>query len=401
MPLYDYNFFEYFSALERKIKASPINLGGIIAGSGGLGGPPGGFLGMLPQTRVAYDTTEAAIPGFVSGNPYDPSGVLVSATLLDNLNHIRWRIEELEPGGSVAGVVIYNNDTPVASGVTLLDFQGDFVSAIDVGGNEVEITVSGKKTFLHLDDTPSSYSSQANKYVAVNNSETALEFNTVVFSGGTDWKVKVSSNDTTEGFLEDKIVAGSGILVSTLNDGANEDVQVMIGSHTHVENDVLDLSHDADLIKGVTVSALAPTTDDVLTYDGAQWTPTPLPAGADALRVIGFYQELTSGWTMLASGGAAIPVRMLAPWAGNIQNVVASVNVAPVTSAIIIDIHKNGTTVFTNQANRPQINPGSLDDLSSPVDVSGFSLNDVFTCHIDQAPVAGGEGLLVQVRVRL
>ena len=401
MPIYDYTFFEYFNALERKIKALPINLGGIISASGGLGGPPGGFTAMLPQTRVSYDTTEAAIPGFVSGNPYDPSGVLVSATLLDNLNHIRWRIQELEPGGSVAGVVIYNNDTPVASGVTLLDFMGDFVSAIDVGGNEVEITVSGKKTFLHLDDTPSSYSSQANKYVAVNNSETALEFNTVVFSGGTDWKVKVSSNDTTEGFLEDKIVAGSGILVSTLNDGANEDIQVMIGSHTHVENDILDLSHDADLIKGVTISALAPTTDDVLAYNGSQWTPTPLPAGADAIRVIGFYQQITSGWTMLASGGAAIPVRMLTPWAGTIENVVASVSTAPVTSAIIVDIHKNGTTVFTNQANRPQINPGSLDDLSSPVDVSGFSLNDIFTCHIDQAPATGGEGLLVQVRVRL
>lgn len=401
MPLYDYTLFEYFNALERKIKASPINLGGILSVSGGAGGPPGGYVGMLPQTRVAYDTTEAAVPGFVAGNPYDPSGVLVSATLLDNLNHIRWRIEELEPGGSVAGVVIYNNDTPVASGVTLLDFMGDFVSAIDVGGNEVEITVSGKKTFLHLDDTPSSYSSQANKFISVNNGETALEFTTVVFSGGTDWKVKVSANDTTEGFLEDKIVAGSGISISTLNDGGNEDLQVMIGSHTHVEADVLDLSHDADLIKGVTISALAPTTDDVLAYDGSKWTPTPLPAGADAYRVIGFYQQVTSGWSMVASGGAAIPVRMLTPWAGTINNVIASVTTAPVTSAVIVDIHKNGTTIFTTQSNRPEIAVGTLDDLTAVPDVTSFSQNDVFTCHIDQVGETGGDGLLVQVRVTL
>jgi hypothetical protein len=235
----------------------------------------------------------------------------------------------------------------------------------------------------------------------VTSGETALEFTTVTFSGGTDWKVKISANDTTQGFLEDKVVAGSGISVSTLNDGSNEDLEIKVDTHTHVEANVLDLTHDADLIKGVTVSALAPTTDDVLTYDGSKWKPLTLPAGADAVRVIGFYQQITSGWTMLASGGAAIPVRMLTPWAGTISNVVASVVNTPVTSGIIVDIHKNGTTVFTTQSNRPQINPGSLDDLSSAPDVTSFNQNDVFTCHIDQAPVTGGEGLLVQVRVDL
>jgi hypothetical protein len=396
-----YTYYQHLEALERKIKASPINLGGILASGGGTGGPPGGFLGMLPQTRVAYDLSEASLSGFVSGSPYDPSGVLISASLLDNMNHIRYRITALEIGGSGSGVHIYNNDTLIATGIHILDFKGDFVDAVDVGGNEVEITVSGKKEFVHLDDTPSTYTSHANKYVTVNNAETLLEFSTVVFSGGTDWKVKVSANDTTQGFLEDKVVAGSGIQVSTLNDGSNEDLQVAIGSHTHVEADVLDLTHDADLIKGVTVSALAPTTDDVLAYDGSKWTPTPLPAGADAVRVIGFYQEFTSGWQMLASGGAAIPVRMLTPWAGTISNVVASVVNAPTVSGVIVDIHKNGTTVFTTQGNRPNIAVGTLDDLTSTPDVTAFAMNDVFTCHIDQVGQTGGEGLLVQVRVTL
>ena len=44
-------------------------------------------------------------------------------------------------------------------------------------------------------------------------------------------KVKVSSNDTTEGYLEDKIVGlTSKIEVSTLNDGSNEIIQISIGS---------------------------------------------------------------------------------------------------------------------------------------------------------------------------
>lgn len=42
----------------------------------------------------------------------------------------------------------------------------------------------------------------------------------------TDELVKVSANDTTAGYLEDKVVGGSGISLATLNDGANEDLQI-------------------------------------------------------------------------------------------------------------------------------------------------------------------------------
>jgi len=45
-------------------------------------------------------------------------------------------------------------------------------------------------------------------------------------------KVKVSSNDTTEGYLEDKIQGvPNKIDVTTLNDGANEVLQINIGNH--------------------------------------------------------------------------------------------------------------------------------------------------------------------------
>ena len=47
----------------------------------------------------------------------------------------------------------------------------------------------------------------------------------------TDEKVKVSNNDTIAGFLEDKIIGSSGkIVVSTLNDGGDEDLQINIGA---------------------------------------------------------------------------------------------------------------------------------------------------------------------------
>ena len=46
-------------------------------------------------------------------------------------------------------------------------------------------------------------------------------------TGGANDKVKVSANDTTEGYLEDKIIgAASNISITTINDGADEDSQI-------------------------------------------------------------------------------------------------------------------------------------------------------------------------------
>ena len=49
---------------------------------------------------------------------------------------------------------------------------------------------------------------------------------TVASSVTLDGKAKVSTNDTTPNFLENKIVAGSNITVAVLNDGGNETVQI-------------------------------------------------------------------------------------------------------------------------------------------------------------------------------
>lgn len=82
---------------------------------------------------------------------------------------------------------------------------------------------SGSRTFLDLEDTPNSYSGQAGKAVYVNGGGTALTFQTAVSS---DEKVKVSSNDTTEGYLNGKLVAGSNITFTENNDGGNETLTI-------------------------------------------------------------------------------------------------------------------------------------------------------------------------------
>jgi hypothetical protein len=348
MAKFDYNFFSYFSDLERRIKAQPLNLGAIIGSGGGTGGPPGGFVGMLPQTRVAYDLTEAADDGFISPNPFDASGVLVSASLLDNLNHIRYRIATIEAGGpGVANLDVYENDAIIKSGVTILDFTGTGWTITDTGVGEVEIELDSATSFLALTDTPVSYAGQANKLVSVNGAANALEFITAASGGVSDtYKVKVSSNDTTEDFLEQKIVAGDGITVTVLDDGANETLEI-----------------------NATISS--------------------------AVHVIGFFSAGT-----LSVGQKAPRVR--SPWAGTIYEVIANVGIngEPEGNDIIVDVEKGGTTIFTAQGNRPTILAGQLNSDAEVPDVTSVNVNDVFTFSIDQVgTTVSGSNLMIQVRM--
>lgn len=95
MPM-RYNYDQYLHGLlqqmERRWNARSLNLGGSPTGNGG---PPGGFVGYLPQTRVAYDNVELE-------TDYTPAS---GYSIVDNLNHIRYRLSVVESGGGIAGNV--------------------------------------------------------------------------------------------------------------------------------------------------------------------------------------------------------------------------------------------------------------------------------------------------------
>ena len=91
MPINSRNFeyvvLDMIESANRNFKTNTLNLGGVSGSGGGLGGPPGGFIGTLPQYRVSYDMSE-------DSTDYTPASGM---SLLDNLNHIRRRIAVLEP----------------------------------------------------------------------------------------------------------------------------------------------------------------------------------------------------------------------------------------------------------------------------------------------------------------
>ena len=58
--------------------------------------------------------------------------------------------------------------------------------------------------------------------------------------GGGTSRVKVSANDTTENYLESKIVAGTGVSIATLNDGANETLAISTNESSQVKVSAAD-----------------------------------------------------------------------------------------------------------------------------------------------------------------
>jgi hypothetical protein len=75
---------------------------------------------------------------------------------------------------------------------------------------------------------------------------------------------------------------------------------------------------------------------------------------------------------------------LLSPGTLTITKVKLVVKTAPVGAAIIVDVNKGGTTIFTNQAHRPQIAAGATTGETSTIDVSGLVEDDKLTFDIDQ-----------------
>jgi len=194
MSKFDQQLFEYFQIADRKRLVQPLVLGGVAGSGGGTGYPPGGFVGYLPQTQVAYDLSEA-------------SSSTGSTSLLDNLNHIRYRIEGLEDWVEISGFVPISftelNDTPdvymgqagkaVIVNLTENALEFEDVSALFSGSIPLD--------FTDLNDTPSSYTGQAEKFVVVNLDEDALEFIDIGSLSGIGIDTFVELNDTPDSYI--------------------------------------------------------------------------------------------------------------------------------------------------------------------------------------------------------
>jgi len=164
-------------------------------------------------------------------------------------------------------------------------------------GTAVTLGDSGDKFTV-----PSGSNITINSGASITNDGTATGFDT-----DTNDKVKVSANDTTPGFLNGKLVAGTNITLTEGSDGGNETLTAALsGTITPSDNTV-------------TLAKMAPGTDgNIISYD-ASGNPVAVATG-------------NAGQILTSAGAGAVPSFQAAPAAG--LNVITSSDISDNTSLL-------------------------------------------------------------------
>lgn len=105
------------------------------------------------------------------------------------------------------------------------------------------------------------------------------------------------------------------------------------------------------------------------------------------------YQAVFTAEGTLVVGSGAIRIYNKLGATKIISQVFIAANDAPTGQAIIVDIRRNGTTVFTNPVHRPQIVAGAFTGTTTTIDAASFADGDYLTMEIDQigSGVAGSD----------
>lgn len=72
------------------------------------------------------------------------------------------------------------------------------------------------------------------------------------------------------------------------------------------------------------------------------------------------------------------------PFDMTVESVFIAVGTAPTGASLIVDINKNGSTIYTTQANRPAITSGNTSAIPSLPDIVSISSNDILQVEVDQ-----------------
>lgn len=86
-------------------------------------------------------------------------------------------------------------------------------------------------------------------------------------------------------------------------------------------------------------------------------------------------------------------ISVIAPTAMTITEIRLAVGTAPTDADLIVDINKNGTTIYTTQANRPTITASGTSATATDPDVTSLALGDILSLDVDQigSTIAGAD----------
>lgn len=124
-----------------------------------------------------------------------------------------------------------------------------------------------------------------------------------------------------------------------------------------------------------------------------------------------FTKRKDVGWSsdkdvdlIVVSGTHRIPIMYDGtPSSIAIKSIRAMVGTAPTGADIIIDIHKNGTTIFTTQGNRPAIAISAFDSGEvTNMNVTALAKGDYLTLDVDQiGSTIAGKDLVVTLEMEI
>lgn len=145
-----------------------------------------------------------------------------------------------------------------------------------------------------------------------------------------------------------------------------------------------------------------------ISYDSTIQIPNLAPKLAGSFTTINSsYIVYVVNWYVsgtLTTGvnkGWEVPILIDVARPPTLVSAMARVKTAPTSLPLIVDINKNGTTIYTNQANRPTILATAFASAETGVDVTALANLDVLTIDIDQVGSAvAGADLSVVLKVK-
>ncbi len=139
------------------------------------------------------------------------------------------------------------------------------------------------------------------------------------------------------------------------------------------------------------VAFVSAANNDVLTYNSSLGKWQDKPASTEPY----IYQYTGSITALVGTGRVYLDANY------EVENIRASVGTAPTGAAIRVDVNKNGTTIYTAQAARPNITVSTFTDLGGAPAISTFAPGDYMTIDVDQVgSTIPGSDLVVVVRLR-
>lgn len=177
--------------------------------------------------------------------------------------------------------------------------------------------------------------------------------------------------------------------VMTTVDGVSEWAAPTGGGGSGIPDTIIDAKGDLIVGTAADTPARLPVGADgeVLVADSGEAGGMKWEAAGSSVKTAVFR---VTGLLAVGVGKAKLRNNTGATW--TLLNVQADVDTAGVGASVIVDLNKNGTTVFTTQANRPTITTGNTASSKvTAIDVTTVADGDYLTVDIDAIanPAAG------------